>query len=52
MPPITAITGAIAQCTPCKWDDMVIAIGTAVVMNTCFAYFCSGALIDPDTGEQ
>ena len=53
MPPLTAVTGAIAQCTPCKWDDMVVAIAEAVLMNTCFAYFCSGSLpADPVTGEQ
>ena len=43
MPPVTAIVGGIAACTPCKWDDLVISIGTAVMMNVCFAYFCSGA---------
>ena len=47
MPPVTAIVGGIAACTPCKWDDLVISIGTAVMMNVCFAYFCSGAVIDP-----
>ena len=53
MPPLTAVTGAIAQCTPCKWDDMVVAIAEAVLMNTCFAYFCSGSLpADTVTGEQ
>ena len=52
MPPVTAIVGGIAACTPCKWDDLVISIGTAVMMNVCFAYFCSDELIDPVTGEQ
>ena len=47
MPPVTAIVGGIAACTPCKWDDLVISIGTAVMMNVCFAYFCSDAVIDP-----
>ena len=32
---------------------MVVAIAEAVLMNTCFAYFCSGSLpADPVTGEQ
>ena len=53
MPPLTAVTGAIARARPCKWDDMVVAIAEAVLMNTCFAYFCSGSLpADPVTGEQ
>ena len=52
MPPVTAIVGGIAACTPCKWDDLVISIGTAVMMNVCFAYFCSDAVIDPVTDEQ
>ena len=52
MPALTAVVGGIAACTPCKWDDLVISIGTAVMMNVCFAYFCSGAVIDPDTREQ
>jgi hypothetical protein len=52
MPALTAVVGGIAACTPCKWDDLVISIGTAVMMNVCFAYFCSDELIDPVTGEQ
>jgi hypothetical protein len=43
MPALTAVVGGIAACTPCKWDDLVISIGTAVMTNVCFAYFCSGA---------
>ena len=43
MPALSAIFGAIATCTPCKWDDMFVAIATAVLMNVTFAYFCSGS---------
>ena len=48
-----AFFSSIATCTPFKWDDMLVGIATAIVMNTCFAYFCSGSAgNDPVTGEQ
>ena len=52
MPALSAIFGAIATCTPCKWDDMFVAIATAVLMNVTFAYFCSGSAgVDPNGGS-
>jgi len=48
-----AFFSSIAACTPFKCDDMLVGIATAIVMNTCFAYFCSGSAgNDPVTGEQ
>ena len=52
MPALSAIFGAIATCTPCKWDDMFVAIATAVLMNVTFAYFCSGSAgVDANGGS-